>query len=269
MALNIIQLPGVFFGYPNQGNHGRQGVSPIAICHHTFDGWWAFYQKIILGQAPGYQNTANYSITVDGVVRQHVADADAAWCNGLSWSAGGPAAHKSDLGLPWLAEAYSKRISPNCYTYSIELEGRSGTPLTAPQYASLVALDKKLMAQSPSITADRVHLVGHMQIDGINKQGCPGSAFPWTNLVRDLQPVAIISHVLASPDVWVGVGSGLIAYCKATPGFGLPHRAAATVNWYDDDHNEYLKTILNGHEFLHVYQSTSRHIETITWPGGW
>ena len=77
---------------------------------------------------------------------------------------------------------------------------------------------------------------------------------------------APVSAPAPAVDPWAGVGSGLVTYCKATPGFGLPHRAAATVNWYDDDHNEYLKTILNGHEYLHVYQSTSRHIETITWP---
>lgn len=189
-APTIVQYPGVYFGYPNKGTHGRMGVVPVAIVHHTMEGWWSFYKEIVSGRAPGYENTATFSINVDGTIHQHTALTDAAWCNGLDWTKGGLTYHKSDPALTWLAEAYKARISPNCYTYSIELEGMSGTPLTDPQYKSLVALDKYLMEITPAITPNRIHLVGHYQIDGVNKQSCPGSKFPWTQLIKDLTPVA-------------------------------------------------------------------------------
>jgi len=185
--VEIAQSPGIFWGYPNQFDTGRQGREIVAIAYHTMDGYWSFYQSIILGKAAGFRNCANYSLDLDGTIRQHVADENAAWCNGLDWSKGGPAAHKSDLKLPWLADAYARRISPNCYTINIEIAGESGAPLTAHQYTSLIAWTKLMRERHPKISLDRIGLVGHYQIDGINKQGCPGSAFPWTSLLEDLR----------------------------------------------------------------------------------
>jgi N-acetylmuramoyl-L-alanine amidase len=239
-VVNIIQYPGIYFGYPNQANHGRQGREIVAICHHTFDGWWPFYQKIVQGLAPGYKNSANYSITTDGVIRQHVQDGDSAWCNGLDWSAGGLAFHHSDLHLPWLADAYARRISPNCYTISIELEGRSGNILTPAQYASLLELDKLLIERHPKITRDRIGIVGHYQIDGVNKQGCPGTGFNWSRLLTDLTPV-VLPHVLASPDAWEGVGSGLAAVGRAHPDWGVPNHQAKDWHYWDADNDEVVK----------------------------
>jgi hypothetical protein len=213
--VNIIQAPGIFFGYPSQGVHGRSGVEPVAICHHTIEGTMAVYLRLVRGELPGYENAAHYSIGVDGTIRQHVAETDAAWTNGLNWTKGSPTYHRSDLALVWLAEAYQKRISPNNYTITIELEGKNGTPLTAPQYASLVWLDLDIMRRHPKIKPDRIHLVGHGQIDGINKQGCPGSAFPWGPLVQDLQPPAV-------DPAYELVGAGLRAWLLDHPQVGKP-----------------------------------------------
>lgn len=196
--MQIFQVPGVFFGYPHQGDHGRRGAHPVAIVHHTMQGWMPYYLEIITGQT-ATENTAHFSIGQNGMIRQHVALADAAWCNGLDWTKGGPTQHHSDPTLKWLVEAFNLKLSPNEYTISIELEGKSGVPLTAEQYASLVELDRVLIG-AYRIPLDRAHLVGHYQIDGINKLNCPGAAFPWLRLMEDLK-VAVTADQIKE---WTG-----------------------------------------------------------------
>ncbi len=66
----------------------------------------------------------------------------------------------------------------NCNDYSIglELEGTDDVPYTEPQYQSLVAVTRSLMAAYPGISFDRI--VGHSDIAPGRKTD-PGEAFDW------------------------------------------------------------------------------------------
>lgn len=173
MALDIIQWPSKNFGYP-RGHSGRNGHQPIAICDHIMQGHMAGYYEYLSDPT---RNAANYSVDRQGIIRQHVMDWDAAWCNGEM--------HRPDLTVPWIAECHHENLNPNLFTISIEHEGMSGVVLTEPQILATIALHRHLIAEH-GIATDRQHIVGHYQIDSVNKGHCPGAAFPWDRLMRSL-----------------------------------------------------------------------------------
>ena len=173
MALDIIQWPSKNFGYP-RGQSGRNGYQPIAICDHIMQGHRAAYHQYL---ADPTRNAANYSVYQDGTIEQHVMDWDAAWCNGPM--------HKPDLNVPWIAHCFARSINPNLMTLSIEHEGMSGVPLTEQQTEATVWLHQHLVSKY-HIPHDRQHIVGHYQIDSVNKRFCPGDAFPWDRILRSL-----------------------------------------------------------------------------------
>ena len=173
MAYTIIQHPSANFGYP-RGHSGRNGYQPIAICDHIMQGHKAGYHEVI---ANPDGSAANYSVYADGSIEQHVMDWNAAWCNGPM--------HNPDLAVPWIAECFHLGINPNLRTISIEHEGMSGVPLTEAQTEATIWLHQHLVGKY-EIPRNRVGIVGHYQIDSLNKARCPGPAFPWARILRSI-----------------------------------------------------------------------------------
>lgn len=173
MALEIIQHPSGNYGYP-RGRSGRNGYQAIAICNHTMDGYEPAYHAII---ADEHGNAANYSVYRDGHIEQHCMVWFAAWCNGEM--------HLPDLSVPWIADCWHHHINPNLMTISIEHEGLWNESLTEKQILSTIALQRHLVAEFRILT-DRNHIVGHNQIDSVNKRRCPGPLFPWRRLMAAL-----------------------------------------------------------------------------------
>jgi hypothetical protein len=255
--MNLVLWPTGNFGYP-RGTHGRNGETIVAIVDHILQGWRAGYHAYL---ADPNRNSATFSVYQDGSVEQHVDLEDAAWCNGPM--------NNPDLSIPWIKRCWDLHINPNLLTVSIEHEGLSGAPMPEAQIVASIDLHKYILTRCPTIKPDAQHIVGHYKIDAVNKANCPGSAFPWTRLRAALAPVPSGGggHPLGSPDVWVlsGAGPGLIAYCKATPAYGLPFLDAEAVAFFDADHNEYLKTVKSGRLYLHVYRAATGQIKTISW----
>ncbi len=257
MALSILQWPTGNFGYP-RGTHGRNGEQVTAIVDHIMQGWRAGMHAYL---ADPNKNSANFSVYRDGSVEQHVPISDAAWCNGQM--------NAPNLAIPWIKRCWEQHINPNLVTVSIEHEGMTGIPLTEPQIVASIELHEYILSQVPSLIPDAQHIVGHYQIDSVNKPFCPGSAFPWTRIRVAVAPVPTggAGHPLGSPDIWVlaGFGSGLAKYCRAHPEFGLPFLDAADPDHYDLDHDEYAKTIKDGRLHLHVYRAYTGEIVTFKW----
>lgn len=226
--MDIIQVPSPLFGYP-QGARGRNGHAIAGICYHTMDGYWPFYQRIIQGlERPTYVNSANYSLNRDGTIHQHVPDDTAAWCNGQMV--------QPDMGVYFIGQCAKLNINPNLVTISIECEGKSGEPWTEVQYQSLLWWTREMLRRHPELGPDRQRLVGHYQIDSVNKQGCPGSSFPWARLMKDIQPTPPPAE-----DAWAAypLGAEVKAYVQAN---GLqPNTRARTTYHKDDDGDEYAK----------------------------
>ncbi len=160
-----------FIKSPNYSK-GRNGKKIIAICNH-----------ITAGQFPGCQNwlcnpkakaSSNYLITRTGKIIQLVKDEDTAWANG---------------GVNKPSWTLYDGTNPNRYTISIEHEGYGSNGgdgnLTEQQYQATLCLHRQLINKW-NIPIDRNHIIGHFEIDKINRPNCPGKAFPWDRLMKDL-----------------------------------------------------------------------------------
>jgi N-acetylmuramoyl-L-alanine amidase len=160
-----------FVKSPNYSK-GRNGKKIIAICNH-----------ITAGQFPGCQNwlcnpkakaSSNYLITRTGKIIQLVKDEDTAWANG---------------GVNKPSWTLYDGTNPNRYTISIEHEGYGFNGgdgnLTEQQYKATLCLHRQLINKW-NIPIDRNHIIGHFEIDKINRPNCPGKAFPWDRLMKDL-----------------------------------------------------------------------------------
>ena len=124
----------------------------------------------------------HYSVHRDGHIEQHVLDADASWGAGIKFSLG-YAAYLSDMSISWIEECWQRQINPNLIVINIEHEGRPGIALTAVQTAATVALHQEL-SHRHSIPLTPEFVVGHNQINNVGRPYDPGSAFPWSAILR-------------------------------------------------------------------------------------
>jgi N-acetyl-anhydromuramyl-L-alanine amidase AmpD len=120
---------------------------------------------------PKSEASAHYIISRTGRIVQLVKNEDRAWANGIvqkpSWT-------------------LYDGTNPNAYTISIEHEALTGDDgLTEEQYQASLWLHLKLIREH-SIPVDREHIIGHYQIDSVDRPKDPGDAFPWDRLMKDI-----------------------------------------------------------------------------------
>ena len=150
---NIIETP--------SPNHyvGRKGYKPEIITIHistntlkSMDSWF---------NTVGSQASSNYGISEDGLtIHKYVSEADAPWTNG---GVHNPSA-KIVLERPG--------INPNYYTISIENAGTDLAKASEGQRQTLYALICDI-AKRNNIPLDRRHVLGHWEIDSLNRNNCP------------------------------------------------------------------------------------------------
>jgi len=164
-------------------NHYKRAFTPTTIVDHISEGTMSslidwFTSKGNTG------SSSHFGISKKGEVVQFVKIEDRAWCNGLIKDPSADMIHQ--VGLD---------INPNQYTISIEHEGRyreTKGALTAEQleasiktHAYIIAYVKKHF--NFEIPVNRKHIIGHYEIDAINKINCPGKDFQWFELVQEVQ----------------------------------------------------------------------------------
>jgi hypothetical protein len=132
-----------------------------------------------------YHVSAHYGVARDGRVWQFVKDEDTAWANGVI--------QQPDASLDWLKEALAEKANINLLTIAIEYEGRSGEPFPEAQYEAMLVLHRRLL-EKWDIPADRQHLIGHEQLDSLERSGDPGPSFPWARLLQDLNRTEPFIH---------------------------------------------------------------------------
>jgi hypothetical protein len=154
---------------------GRNGKNVIAICDHIMQG--------TLGSTDGWFHNAaaeassTYGIGTDGTIYQWVKEEDSAWANGVVNVSGGTPA--------WLSSLSRQGVNINTVTISIEHAGYTGNAMPEAQYQATLWLHKQIIPKY-NIPLDREHIIGHYQVDIVNRSGCPGTGFPWTRLLNDL-----------------------------------------------------------------------------------
>lgn len=193
---------------------GRNGKKIIAIVNHQ-----------TAGQCPGSLNwlcnaaakaSAHYLIFRDGTVYQLVHDADTAW-------------HAGGVNKPsW---TLYDGTNPNRYTIGIEHEcypavGGDGN-LTEQQYQATLELHRSLISQY-GIAIDRNHIIGHYQIDSVNRPNCPGPEFPWDRLMNDLITGTTSMLIKVKNTAMLGI---VIDNSSYAPVRALVEALGKTVNW--------------------------------------
>jgi N-acetyl-anhydromuramyl-L-alanine amidase AmpD len=174
--------------------NGRFGYKPEIIVIHisggtekSMDSWFA---------TPGSQASAHYGIGKDGTtIHQYVEEINGAWANGR-------------VNNPSF-KFYKPGINPNYYTISIENEGTDLKLAPEVQIEALCVLIKDI-AQRWHIPLDRDHIIGHYQIDAINRSYCPSPDHSLLDkIVTRLKPEEIVNIPVPKSKV-----DKVIAYLK-------------------------------------------------------
>jgi N-acetylmuramoyl-L-alanine amidase len=135
----------------------RQGYKPELIVVHisagsltSMDNWFS---------TPNSQASAHYGVGKDGkTINQYVDEGK------MSWSCG--RVNNPNFAL------YRPGVNPNLYTINIENEGQDLAFAPESQLQLLCELITDICKRH-SILMDRTHIIGHFQIDSMNRPYCP------------------------------------------------------------------------------------------------
>ncbi len=175
---------------------GRGGRKPIAIVNHITAGLMSGCLSWLCN--PKAKASTHYLVTRKGEVFQLVKDDDTAW-------------HAGFVNKPnW---ALYDGSNPNYYTLGIEHEALAGDGLTEAQYQATLELHRMLIDKH-NIPIDNNHIIGHCNIDTVNRPNCPGAKFPWDRLFGDLRgsdkvsveqalDILVKHKVINSPGYWL------------------------------------------------------------------
>lgn len=148
--INVIKKPSNNFGE-------RNGYKPEIVVIHISTGTLASMDSWFAAKAS--LASAHYSVARDGTISQYVDESKAAWANGR-------------MGNPSFKLFKGIAINPNQYTISIENEGQDLSNGTPDQFNALSALLIDICGRN-NIPIDRDHIIGHYEIDSINRPFCP------------------------------------------------------------------------------------------------
>lgn len=206
---------------------------------------------------PASKVSSNWGIGKDGRIylfadpRLH-----SAWTNGVLL--------KPDMSNPLVQRWAAQGINPNTETDSIEHEGADGDIFTDAQ----IAANNRLTAWSAysfGFAVSRDTILGHYQIDSVNKAFCPGQPQAvWTRLVDGALDI-LSRHPQAAPPAsnayyryfdatGHGIGGGFRGFWEANGGlaiFGYPlseeftDARGVTVQWFERARFEWQPKLAN------------------------
>ena len=167
---------------------GRDGYSIKAIvCHITGDS--NAQQALHFFQNPAAVVSSHYIIEKDGTIEMCVDPNNKAYHCGIVNS---PTA-KIYFDL--------NQTNPNIYTIGIECVS-SGEKLTDIQYKNLKELIIKL-CNDFKIPTNRYNIIGHYELDSIDRKFDPISSYSVDILVNDVNFLKTINKLASSPDYWI------------------------------------------------------------------
>ncbi|MGB8644590.1 MAG: peptidoglycan recognition family protein, partial [Anaerolineae bacterium] len=181
------------------GNQGRRAVV-LHIAQGSYEGAVSW-----LSNADTNPNSsAHFVIAKDGRIAQLVSIWDSAWANGLRWTNGAwyTPADPPRLETPPWADIVAG-VNPNLYTISVEHEGSYQDPWTPAMYAANTRLLKWVAAQlghtgAPITWTAHRNLIGHYEIDPIDRANCPGPTVNFAQMATDANanPTDLFSQVV-------------------------------------------------------------------------
>lgn len=167
-------------GNEHTNSSGREGNVPFVIVNHisvgtmgSMDSWFTDPGNTV--------SSAHFGVAKDGRIHQYVAIERMAWANGIT---------QEQMQLATAQVVHDMGVNPNLYSVSIEHEGYDGN-LTEEQFQASLWLhryirDSILTQWGKYFPLDTYHVIGHFQINPIQKANCPGPLFPWNRLYSAL-----------------------------------------------------------------------------------
>ena len=172
-----------FIASPNWSGRGTCGPEAIVL-HVTgpgsmggMDSWF---------RNPASQVSAHFGIGKDGSLHQYVEVGDAAWHAGI--------VNRPNLSNPLIARWVAEGVNPNRCHVGIELL-LAGPAEPLVEYPAMAATLDALLAwlsATAGIPLDRTHVIGHYELDGVNRATDPRCCVSIDDVLRDLAgPVAV------------------------------------------------------------------------------
>ncbi|TYQ15871.1 UNVERIFIED_CONTAM: Negative regulator of beta-lactamase expression [Acetivibrio alkalicellulosi] len=176
----------IFVGNSNTNRSNRRGHRPEMIVNHISEGsisslinWFT--------NTTNTESSAHFAVDRQGKVYQFVDIEDNAWANGLTSGIGNATAS--------VVLQKGKDINPNWYSVSIEHEGvysQTKGQLTPKQLESTKILHSYIIEYiydkySFKIKPNRDRIIGHKEIDKVQRANCPGELFPFDEIIDYLR----------------------------------------------------------------------------------
>jgi N-acetylmuramoyl-L-alanine amidase len=162
----------------------RKGRQPRGIILHIMGGATGSIEAATNWfMNPNSGTSANYGIAKNGAIRQYVDPRHGPWSNGLTWTGSG---WVNARGVPVKPTWRLLQVphNPNLDLISIEHEGQPWQDWTPAMIRSSGWLIAWLIQQYPRIRPDRDHIIGHYQLDTIDRPFCPGGKCPWDLILK-------------------------------------------------------------------------------------
>lgn len=170
-------------------------------------------REYLIGNGDTNGPSASFHLARDGVLTYIVDLAHAPWTQGINFTDPSSPSYFPrginprtgrpvyDTTHPIISSAMQTNRSPNTIGWSIEIEGYDADDITASQWAVLPILDAWLCQRGGFSPRAHTTLVGHYQVDNVNRPNCPG--FSEENWARLERAVALLYAGAVSPGVVV------------------------------------------------------------------
>lgn len=154
--------------HPSNFSKGRGGMAWEGLTIHTTDGGASIAALDSWFANPAAKASTHFGIGQDGTIHQYVSLDDTAFAHGVI----------NQPTAPILAE--NPGVNPNQWLIGIEhLDGGTPGTITPAQFAASVKLAAWLFdavilpGMATMVRIDRNHIIGHGEIDSVNRKFCP------------------------------------------------------------------------------------------------
>ncbi|MCL4488988.1 MAG: N-acetylmuramoyl-L-alanine amidase [Chloroflexi bacterium] len=144
---------------------------------------------------PNRRASAHFCVGKDGTIEQYVSIADTAYAVGLHYANGHWYNTRGKMVNPaW--KGIQPPTNPNQYTVSVEHEGQPEDLWTPQMYDSNNRLLQWIAAQIDLNYAPRETLIGHFEIDPVDRPNCPGPHVQWDKIAADANAAPAADDVM-------------------------------------------------------------------------
>ena len=175
-----------------QEYYKTRGATLVSACEHITDGT----------DSRSWLQNANNGSSVHFLIREEVGQGIVYQFMPVQWAAWGNGrfSRNNPFAPPWIAEYISsqpntdegnRRVSAFLLGSTVSIEHERKWPFTTvlgePMLSATIALHSWLCTEYPTLKPDREHIIGHYQVDHVDRAHCPGGVggllFPFSTII--------------------------------------------------------------------------------------